>query len=460
MAILDSSGNPIAPATRVGVSGTAIFNGYIEDNEAQSSLTGPQKYKTFSDLLANLTIVAAGVRFFLNLVSKADWRIQPADDSPRAREVADTVRDILMQGLRTAWHRVVRRSATYRLYGFSIQAWSALQREDGSIGFFDIEPRPQSTITRWDVDQYGDVLGAIQESPQTMEEHYLPRGKIVYMCDDSLNDSPEGLGLLRHIVEPGKQLRRLEQLEGWGFELDLVGLPIGRAPIEELTQKIKEEGGGASDVTSKIQGLTDFLKNHVRKPNLGLLLDSMTYESKDEAGRPSAVPKWSVDLLQGSSSGAPAIAKAIERKTREIARVLGIEHILLGDGGSSGSYAMSRDKSRSFALIVDSTLKELSEVYDNDILDVLMALNGWDRSLKPVMKPAKIQHRDIQEVTSALEQLARAGVPLIPDDDLVGVIFDELGLPRISRDANDLDVGDLGNRPPANNTMNDGEGVT
>ena len=119
----------------------------------------------------------------------------------------------------------------YRFYGFSIQEWTARRRDDGFLTFADIAPRSQRTIERWDVDEAGQVLGALQRSPQTQEEIYLPREKLLYIVDDTLNDSPEGLGLFRHLVAPSRRLKRYEQLEGFGFETDLRGIPIGRSPV-------------------------------------------------------------------------------------------------------------------------------------------------------------------------------------------------------------------------------------
>jgi len=55
-----------------------------------------------------------------------------------------------MYDMERPWHRVVRRAAMYRVYGYSWQEWIAKKRDDGVIGYLDIEPRTQSTITRWE----------------------------------------------------------------------------------------------------------------------------------------------------------------------------------------------------------------------------------------------------------------------------------------------------------------------
>ena len=65
----------------------------------------------------------------------------------------------------TPWHRIVRRLSMYRFYGFSIMEWTAKRRDDGLLTFADVEPRAQRTIERWDVDETGKVMGALQTKP-------------------------------------------------------------------------------------------------------------------------------------------------------------------------------------------------------------------------------------------------------------------------------------------------------
>lgn len=438
----------VPPMERAGTSGTAIWGGYVQQPEAKSDLTGRERYKTFSEALVNTSIVAAGVRYFLNLVSKAEWKVEPPEDGgAKAVEVAELIEDILLKDMDTPWHRVVRRAAMYRFYGFSIQEWTAKRRDDGAIGFLDIEPRPQITIERWDADVHGTIQGVVQRSPQTQLELYIPRSKVLYMVDDSLNDSPEGLGLLRHIAEPARRLRRLEQLEGWGYETDLRGIPLGRAPFSELQAMVQKNKLSSAERTRIEQGMKDFIEGHIKSPQLGLILDSLTYRTDDEKAAPSNVRKWDLELLKSGSTNLGDVAKAIQRLNREIARIIGVENILLGESGA-GSLAMSRDKSDNFGLIVDSTLLELTEGFEVDVVNPIMALNGIPDEFKPTLKTDSIQHRDITEITDALVDMAQAGATLMSTDPAVGEVYDLLGLSRPPITMNDAVDSSLENDQP------------
>lgn len=414
-----------SPTQTLGVSGTAVYGGFIQSNESNPKLTGTQKYKTYSDVIGNVAVVAASLRYFIGLIRKAQWKVEPAEDDNG--DVAEFVEDCLYD-MTTPWPRVVSRSSLFKFYGFGMQEWTAKKRDDGKIGFLDIEPRPQVTIEQWDVDDNGTVVGVGQRSPQTGELIYLPRAKLVYCVDDSVSDSPEGLGLFRHIIEAAYHLIRYEQLEAFAFETDLRGIPVGRAPYAALDKAVKDNKIKPEDKQRLLTGLTSIIQSHIRSPALGLILESATYTSLDEASTPSGVRLWDMELMKGDGSPVQAVAAAIERLTREIARVFGTEGILLGE--QHGSLALAREKSNNFAVLVDGTLEEIARVYEMDLVRPLLELNGIDPKLAPTLKPDKVQYREVEQITAALESLARAGAILPPDDEAINEIRDMLGISR------------------------------
>lgn len=416
------------PGQVIGSGGTAVYGGYIQEYERDPRLVGRSKYRTYSDILANVSVVAAGTRFFLNMVGKATWKVEAADDSEEAQRIADLVYE-MMHDMKTPWQRIIRRAAMYRFYGFSIQEWVAKKREDGAIGMADIAPRPQVTIERWNLSQSSEVLGVVQRNPQDHVEIYIPREKLIYVVDDSLNDSPEGLGLFRHIVDSAMRLQRLEQLEGFGFETDLRGIPVGRGPFTKLQEMVSNGTLTAADKAALEEPLKRFMRAHIRNPQLGMLLDSQPWTTIDEKEAPSQTYQWDLTLLKGDGSGLEEIAMAVTRIQNEIARVLGVEHLLIGSDGA-GSLALSKDKSTNFGLIVDSTLQEIAATMSRDWLRVIFELNGWDRKLMPEFKTETTTYRDIEQLGKVIGDLATAGVILTRDDETVRELFDLMGLSR------------------------------
>lgn len=445
----------VNPTETIGSPATAIYGGYVVENEQEAALSDREKYRTFANALANTAIVSAGVRYTLNLIADAEWSFVPAADHPQGQEFADRAKKMITEDPKTPWPRIVRRTAMFRYYGFSIQEWTARRDDDGALTFDDIAPRGQQSIERWDVNTDGSVNGVVQRNPQNQLENYLPRGKIVYAVDDSLNDSPQGLGLFRHIVEPVRRLNRYEQLEGFGFETDLRGVPIGRAPYAELNARVQAGEITAEEARRAVAPLETFIKKHIKRPDLGLLLDSQVFQTTDDAQRPSSQQKFGIDLLDGSQNSLPEIAQAIMRVNREIARIMGVEAILLGDN-SSGSLALARDKSSQLSLIINATLRELAETYQRDLLDTLWVLNGWPDDAKPKMSVESVEYRTVEEISAAIRDLANAGALIEPDDPIINFVRGLIGAPLLEQMSGDIDAA-LGGSPNGNNAMGEGE---
>lgn len=447
-----------SPTETLGTSRSAgsVVNGEgagtFDEPDRLINLVGPRRFDEYDRLVRDVSIIGAGVRLFLNLISNAVWTVNPPEnlseaDAATAQGYADQAYAMLYD-MTTSWSQVVRKTAAFRLHGFTVQEWTAKQNPDGTIGLLDIEHRPQKTISRWKRDRGGTVESVIQRVPGFAEVE-LPRSKIVYAVDDTLTDSPEGVGLFRHLAVTAARLETFLRLEEIGFTTDLRGIPVARAPLGELRQEVLDAGPPGSDSraqaearrTSLLAPLRNWLDKHIRNEKSGMLLPSDTYiaASVDKSQTVSSVPKWALELLSGDSTSFDSMANAVNRMNQELARILGVEHLLLGADGS-GSLALARSKVGTFYLTVTSTLLDLCEIYDRDVLAPLAELNGWPPELCPQMGVNEISDRDIEQVLDALAKLAQAGAPVMPDDPAVGEIYDLLGLTRPPERMDDMDL--------------------
>lgn len=418
----------VAPTKTAGSSGTLILAGYVENTETNPALTVDNAYTTYSEMLKNVDIIGASVRYYLNLGGKATWTVTPPDDSPAAEAVADFTKDVL-KDMRTPFFAIRRLMLMSKYWGFTILEWTAKRRDDGKIGFLDIESRPQHTIKRWDTDeQTGHVNGMWQTSPLHQNEIYLPRTKVVYSVDSSLTDSPEGLGLFRHMAATSILLSRYLDLEKVGFENDLRGTPKARIPYQLLNDLKNQKVLTEAEINKLIEPVEAFIKNHLKAKSTGVTLDSSVYRDQGESKAPGSVPLWDMEIMTSGGTGAEAIAAAIERCQRQLARIAGTEGLLLG-GDKVGSLALSEDKSQNFAVMVDAALVEATETADRDIIGTLMKLNGISKELWPSFKAEQVQFRSVTQLSQLLLDLAQSGSPLMPGDPAINVIRGLAGLP-------------------------------
>lgn len=410
----------------VGESGTAVFGGYVQHYEKNSALGNEERYRTASDILANISIIAASVRYFLNILSEPKWTVEPADDSAEAEEMAEFVESV-MHDLDSSWSQIVRRAGMYRYHGFSIQEWTAKKREDGRVGFTDIESRPQHTIERWVRDETGKVVGVWQQPPQTGVEIPIDRWKLVYLVDDMLTDSPEGMGWFRHLVEPATRLKEYLNLEKLGYDRDMSGIPIGRAPITDINSAVKNGKLSQAQANTILSGMQNFVQAKIKKNNTGMVLDSKTYLDTGDNVTHSSIPQWGIELLKGDPGAIQELGEAINRTNLEMARIMGTEAIMMGADGK-GSLALSKDKSSNLYIQVNSTLKQMTEQLSKDVIDPLWALNGFDDKLKPKFVAEDVTFHTLEEMAAVISDLASSGVMLTAEDDATKEMFRLMGL--------------------------------
>jgi hypothetical protein len=420
-----------APTQTHGVTGAAAFGGRLVSLERNPAMQGEAFYTTLTNMIANTAIVGTGVRYFQNLIGGTSWTVEPKEDAPDAERAAQIVREGLFEAdMSDQWSTCLKRASLFRMYGFSMHEWTARRRRDGMMVFGSIEHRPQSTIEFWDMpDEGGPIAGVVQRPIVRGSYYYIPRDRLWYCVDNSLSDSPDGVGLLRHVVETARRLDRYCQLEGFGYETDMRGMPVARIPYRELERYAQATGKDATWLVGQIAPLERLVENHIKTPWQGIAMDSSPYE-RDSGGRVeiSTVPQWALELLKGDGAGLAEIHQVIERLNREIARCLGMEFLMMG-GDGKGSNAQHADKTSMFAAILEATLHELSWFTRHDLAFPLLRLNGLDPEQScPQIMPDPIATERVEVVVDALSKLATAGAVLMPDDPAIDQIRRRLHL--------------------------------
>lgn len=420
----------VSPFSERGVGGFVVTRGQLHSGEQKGELQGPRRWTNASDILANVSIVAASVRFYFQLTSRPLWKIEPANDTDEAKRVAEFVESV-MHGTRESWSRIVRRSTMYRFHGFGIHEWVAKRRtEDGRIGIDSLNQRPCHTITGWDVDSDFKVRGVIQTPPQFGSDIYLPRSKLVYLVDDTLTDSPEGSGWWRHLVDPNNRLKRYLQLEGIGFERDLSGIPVGKAPIGLLEDMVRRGEMTEARKTELLNGLTQFISMRSKQSDTGIVVESAPYVvTSDQGEQASNVLQWGIDLLTGEQTSMDKMGLAIDRIVWDMALIMGTQALLVGREGA-GSLALSKSANQQLYSSVNATLGDMCEAYDRDLIGTICMLNGIRDELKPYCKTEDASFKDVELVTRSLADMAQAGAIMMPDDPAINDVRDMMGVSR------------------------------
>lgn len=433
---------PTPPSTPVGSSGLAVYSGHVTTAERSSDLTGANRQAKYAEWQRLIPAVGAATRAYLLLAGAPTWTVKPykADDAdeplPEDVERAAAFKRQLMT-METDWQRHVMLGALAYLDGAAVGAWSA-KVTAGTWALDDIVWLPLGTITRWDLDPQGKILGIVQEDRQTAGEIPIARERLIYLRDIPTTPHPAGDGALRYIAEAARQLLALEKLLHQGFERDVNGVPVIHVPIDEIKAMIGQPkpGGGvytAADATAAMEPISGFIDAAKRK-NAGIALDSTTF--KDREGNPTPIRRYDAKVLSAAATSHDAIARRVNDLCWYILATLGFEYLAMGR--DSGTQTMHVSKAENAIRVVSSALNSFASAAIRDLARPIWILNGWDKANPtdpqnlPTLEWDALELSDVAGIINAVAQaLQAAGVEPGRADDVVDAVLGNLGLPRL-----------------------------
>lgn len=441
------------PSKPAGSDGVAAPSGFLVSPEANRKLIGSEKWRNYDSYMANIAIVSAAVLVRGWLLGSAKWSAAP---NPKGKQGGKLGVEIVTEGMLEAsmpkpWRNVIRRQGMKTLRGFALHEGILRKRKDGRLVYGEFGDRPQWSVYRWDKpDEQGSWVGIEQQTPLG-GRFYIPRERLFYSVEDTTTPSPDGVGMLRYVAEYADTLTRYRQLEGIGFDGDLRGMPIGWAPLAKLKQQAIAAGIAETDtaklrsyIEAQVSFLTTILKNYIKMPNQSLLMDSAQYTQPDEKGTIVSGKEWGFELVKSQMSAAPELRAAIGGLNADIARILGVEHMLMGD--SEGARSVHEDKTAMFEVGVNATLSDLVDDAQFGPAARLIAVNGLDPETDTPKLQARIDRKAVEAAARMLQSIAAAGMPLNPaskaDVAVVNTLHERSDLPpRDELDATDSMLG-------------------
>lgn len=443
--------NPSGKATKLrvapGSDGVISYGGWLVEGERNPKLRGSTKWVEQDNVLANMASVAAAVRVWLDLAGSVRWT---ARENPRGGADAKRCAELVQEGLIDArmpkpWRRCVLKQVLSEMRGFALHAKGTRRDSMGRVVYAELAHRPQFTVEKWIKPDETKPWTAIEQRTRSGKTYPISRSDLWYSVDDRFGDSPDGVGLFRHLQRIGEIFERYRQLHGIAADTDVNGIPIGRAPIGKLWQQasrpVSEGGGGLTDtaeiaawVAARTSMLRDLLENRVVTPNRSLLLDSLPYFATDVDGsaRPSNVFEWGVDTMKAVISSFPELRATLDDCNLDALRLLCCEHMYMGDG--EGSRAVHTDKTENLARRLNGVLDFIADDGDRDLVWDLVVKNGYDpEKCAPKLEHSEIGAKDMKAIAEAFANFAKAkfsatdpindwfrqhlDAPLLPDEE-------------------------------------------
>lgn len=460
----NSAGRPVSKAKSApGFDGVCASYGHIPQGEGDARLRGTQRWKTFSNLYRQCPPIPIWARLRDRLLSGITWSLVP---NPLGGEAAARGVEIVEQALLKArfgrgaavrpWSKVAARAMNgAAAVGFSLHATSVGRRKrDGLVVYTDIAHRPQHTIDKWWRERPSD-----ESTPFARVEQRLSSGNTatldlvdcLYVVNDNgtNSESPTGVGMLDLVAERARRLDVYEGIIGLEVSSSMGGVPIVRAPLQEMSGELK---GGlfkglkgtalataiASTLAEKTRSMREFVAKRFKNPlDLAWLeLDSATYQGSDP-NTISSVNKWSVEIVKGDLQGVTESHPITRDFLMDIARMLGVEHVFVGGGETGGTYGMHESKISALGADLSAEARLFAAVADDQLVRSIVAANGLDPDLAaPSLMPSPIMRADVLKAVQAIAQLNMAGLP--PNHPAKRAVFEGVDLPYQDEDESEL----------------------
>lgn len=412
-----------APLKHLGIVGLRQNSGTIYE-EFLPELRWPRAGKVYQQMADNDPVVGSILYLAEMLIRGAQWRVEPASDSPDDKKAAEFVRQC-MDDMEESWAATISEILSMLTYGWSFHEILYKVRRgpketspkyrskfsDGKFGWRGFPIRSQASWDKWIYnDDTGELMAFVQRPEPKQHEIIIPIDKGLLFRTRVSRGNPEGKSLLRNAYRPYYFKQRFEEIEGIGIERDLAGLPVLQTP-EEL------DLWDADDPEMvKLKAMAEELVASVRRDaNEGIILP---------AG-------WELSLLNAPSSRQINIGEVIERYDNRIAITMLSDIVLIGNGSKAGSYAMADVKQSMLANALQAQLYNIADVFNQKAVPQLFEFNGWNLEEYPQIVPGQIATPSLKEVAVMLRAMQ---LDLNADTELNNYLRSLMAMPQLEGD--------------------------
>lgn len=415
----------MAEMKELGRVGMNRWGGHFRE-EFLTELQGRRGIQAYREMSENDDIIGAVLYAIELLIRQATWDVQPGGDSAKDKEAAEFVRSC-MDDMTDTWTDTISEILSFLTFGWSAHEIVYKRRAgnsrdprlkskytDGLIGWQKLPIRAQETLYEWKYDDSDNLTGLVQMPPPDYGIIEIPVEKLLLFRTKSRKANPEGRSILRNAYRDWYFKRRIQEIEGIGVERDLAGFPTLTAP----------EGINIWDDEDpemlRMRAAAERLVQNIRRDSMeGIVMP---------AG-------WQLSLLSTGSRRQFDTNAIIERYDARIAMTVLADFVLLGHQ-STGSWALSSDKTELFSMAIGSYLDIICEVFNNQGITRLIDLNGEHfKGITdyPYLTHGDVESQDLEKLGAFLTAATGSGV-LVPDEGIEDYVREAAGFPERIQD--------------------------
>lgn len=421
----------------IGRSGLDVLDGYVHDEKLKQLASPTLRVKTYREMSDNDAVVGAIIFSIDMMIRQLHWRVEPyggsaASESDKAaatfvsscfddlnrpfKDVLSEILSFLVYGW--SWHEMVYKkrngpqqpvAAIFDPAGDRANLLSQKYKpsstwDDNMIGWHKFAGRVPESLSRWEMDGSGELVGMRQMAPPTWHETFIPLHRSLHFRASSNRNSPEGRSILRNAYRSWYFKKIIEEIQAIGIERDLAGLPVLYVP-EDLMRK---------NLSPTMQALRDDLEKMVRNVRRGNQEGILAPRRVDGESHENL---YELTLLSSSGRRQFDTVKILEYYDQRIAMTTLNDFVLVGHE-SFGSYAMIDSKTDFFTVAVGAWVDMVADQFNDKAIPQLMRLNKLDTKRPPKLVHNEMEHVDLKTLGEYVERLI--GANIIPNSKDLG----------------------------------------
>lgn len=428
--------------SEMGYNGLAISAGRINE-EIKTELQFPNSIITYKQMSYD-SMIASALSYYEHMMLKAKFSFLPhplADETQK--EYASFLQECIGD-MEHSWQDFIQEVSSMNTYGFCVNEIVLRKRlhskgskyNDGKIGIKKLPIRSQDSISKWNYDKDQELVSLEQtvsrlDSSGRMaltvsgEPITIPRNKFLLFRLGKKKDSPVGESPLRGCYYPWKFKTAVEELEAVGLNRDLAGVPIAWIPAQMMAKDADPE------LKAQYFEIQKIVRNINNNQQAGLVMP-MIYDENTK------LPLVKFELLKNEGGKAYDTTKIKDYYCKAILTALSADILLMGQS-STGSYALGNIKNTLSAIAIETKLKEICNVLNQQLIPLLAKLNGWDLSRLPTIGIDDLESVSLEDVSKYIQRIGAVGfLPRTPD--VVNKVLNILGLEDLPVDVSLDDV--------------------
>ena len=398
---------------RVGANryGGSFFEEFLPE------LRGADGIKIYKEMSDNDDMIGSVLFAIKMLIRQASWTVQPQGTTAADKKAAEFVQSCL-HDMSSTWTDTLSEILSFLTYGWSVHEIVYKRRmgrkrdprleskfDDGYIGWQKLPIRAQESLYEWEFDGDDNLTAFVQMPAPDFQIIRIPAEKILLFRTESRKENPEGRSILRNAYRSWYYKKRIQEIEGIGVERDLAGFPLLIAP----------ESMNIWEMPEKFAEAMAFVQNIRRDAMEGFVLPG----------------GWELKLLSTGGARQFDTNAVIQRYDQAIARTVLADFILLGSQ-NVGSWALSSDKTRLFAMAIGAYLDIVTEVFNRQAIPALIDVNGKvfaGITDYPRLEHGDVETQDLNVLATFLKEMVGIGA-ITPDKNLENYLREQASLPQ------------------------------